>query len=131
MTIVQLIKYNISNIFLEKLYTKCCGETIPRSFFKKNQNWKYLWISSLKTSTVCFCCMPSWGLSIYFETKLQTKLFQETKRGFELALLPHFLYDFWRKIFLLLFSMNWPNLILWLPLLREILSIWYILRYLS
>ena len=28
----QLIKYNIRNIFLEKSYTKCGGETIPRPF---------------------------------------------------------------------------------------------------
>ena len=29
----QLIKYNLRNIFLEKLYTKCGAETIPRPFF--------------------------------------------------------------------------------------------------
>ena len=28
----QLIEYNIRNIFLEKLYTKCPGETISRLF---------------------------------------------------------------------------------------------------
>ena len=31
----QLIKYNIRNIFLEKSYTKCGGETIPRPLSKK------------------------------------------------------------------------------------------------
>ena len=30
----QLIEYNLRNIFLEKSYTKCGGETIPRPFFK-------------------------------------------------------------------------------------------------
>ena len=30
----QLIDYNMRNIFLEKLYTKCGRETIPRSFSK-------------------------------------------------------------------------------------------------
>ena len=35
----QLIEYiaNMRNIFLEKSYTKCGGEAIPRPFFK-NQN---------------------------------------------------------------------------------------------
>ena len=33
----QLIKYNLRNIFLEKLYTKCGGETIPRPFFKESK----------------------------------------------------------------------------------------------
>ena len=32
---VQLIKYNMGKIFLENSYTKCGGETIPRSFSKK------------------------------------------------------------------------------------------------
>ena len=31
----QLIEYNMRNIFLEKLYTKCGGETSPRPFSKK------------------------------------------------------------------------------------------------
>ena len=31
----QLIEYNIRNIFLEKLYIKCGGETILRLFSKR------------------------------------------------------------------------------------------------
>ena len=30
----QLIEYNMKNIFLEKSYTKCGGEIIPRRFSK-------------------------------------------------------------------------------------------------
>ena len=33
----QLKEYYLRNIFLEKLYTKCCGETIPRSFSKTSK----------------------------------------------------------------------------------------------
>ena len=33
----QLIEYNMRNIFLKKLYTKCGGETIPRPFSKKSK----------------------------------------------------------------------------------------------
>ena len=43
----QLIEYNMKNIFVEKSYTKCAGETIPRPL-SKNQNWAYLWINSVK-----------------------------------------------------------------------------------
>ena len=32
----QLIEYNMRNIFLEKPYTKCGTETIPRSFSKRS-----------------------------------------------------------------------------------------------
>ena len=31
----QLIEYNMSNISVEKSYTKCAGEFIPRPLFKK------------------------------------------------------------------------------------------------
>ena len=50
------------------------------------------------------------------------KQFSKIKRGLELASFPHFLHNFWIKIFLLLCSVNWPSLIVWLPLLPEILS---------
>ena len=43
----QLIEYNMRNIFVEKSYTKCAGETIPGSL-SKNQNLAYLWIDSVK-----------------------------------------------------------------------------------
>ena len=35
---------------------------------------------------------------------------------------PHFTYDFQQKIFLKLYSINWPNFIVWLHLLIEILG---------
>ena len=31
----QLIEYDIRNIFVEKSYTRCAGETIPRPLSKK------------------------------------------------------------------------------------------------
>ena len=34
----------------------------------------------------------------------------------------HFVYDFSTKMFLMLCCINWPNFIVWLPLLREILG---------
>ena len=33
----QVIEYNMRNIFLEKSYTNCGGETIPRPFSKKSK----------------------------------------------------------------------------------------------
>ena len=37
MKLGQLIEYNMTNIFLEKSYTKCCGETILRPVSKKSK----------------------------------------------------------------------------------------------
>ena len=42
-----LIEYNMRNIFVEKSYAKCAGETIPRSLSKKS-NIAYLWTNSVK-----------------------------------------------------------------------------------
>ena len=38
MEIGQLIEYNMTNIFIEKSYTKCWGETSPRPFSGKLKN---------------------------------------------------------------------------------------------
>ena len=42
--------------------------------------------------------------------------------GLELVSPPHFWYDFSRKIFLILYSVNWTNTIVWLAFLLEILG---------
>ena len=38
----QLTEYNLRNIFVEKSYTKCGGETFPRPFSKKSKLSIYL-----------------------------------------------------------------------------------------
>ena len=48
----QLIEYNMENIFLEKSYTNCGRETIPRPFSKNSKLNIYLLINSLKFYTV-------------------------------------------------------------------------------
>ena len=55
-------------------------------------------------------------MSKYIETKLETScfylilsIFSKIKRSFELVSLPHFLHNFWRKIFLPLHSINWRS----------------------
>ena len=104
-------------------------EKLFPDFFLKNQNWEYFWANSLKFYTVCFYQIPSWVLLKCVTTKLpepKIKPFQKTKIGLELISLPHFLHDFWRKIFLLLYYITLPNLIARLLLLLEILGNMYI-----
>ena len=48
--------------------------------------------------------------------------FNFSEKGLGLFFPPHFLYDFSRKIFLMLHSINLPNFIVWLPLLLKILD---------
>ena len=119
------------NIFVEKSCTGYGGETIPTRFSKKSR----LSISLDQQSKVLYStyCILICGLSKYSETKLQTicfylyKAFLKNKKGLKLVFLSHFLHDFWIKKFLLLYSINWPNFIVWLYLIRKILSIMCIL----
>ena len=46
--------------------------------------------------------------------------FDFLQKGLGLVSPPHFRYDFSRKIFLMLYSINWPNFTAWLFLLLEI-----------
>ena len=48
--------------------------------------------------------------------------FNFSEKGLELVSPSHFAYDFSGKMFLILHSIYWPNLIVWFPLLLEILG---------
>ena len=43
------------------------------------------------------------------------------EKGLGIVFLPHFLYDISRKMFLMLYPINWPYFIAWLSILLEIL----------
>ena len=43
-------------------------------------------------------------------------------KGLEIVFPARFVYDFSTKMFLMLYSINWPTFIAWLPLLLEILG---------
>ena len=45
------------------------------------------------------------------------------EKGMKIVSPPHIVYGFSRKMFLMLYSINWPNLFVWLPLFFEILGI--------
>ena len=64
----QLIKYNIRNIFLEKSYTKCGGETIPTPCFKKSK-------LSISLTWFIFTVFQVEIKSKYIEIKLQVPCF--------------------------------------------------------
>ena len=68
----QLIKHETFSL---KNHTQNVMEKLAPDPSLKNQNWAYLWINSLRFYTVCYYCMPSWGLSKYIETKLQNTCF--------------------------------------------------------
>ena len=90
----QFIERNMRNFFFD---------TFPIPFSKKTK----LSISLDQYSKVSYSLFygtPSWGVSEHIETKLQTICFYLTTKGLELVSLSHFLHDFWRKMFILLYS---------------------------
>ena len=56
----------------------------------------------------------------YWPRDMLTLNFSE--KGLGIVSPPHFVYDFSRKIILMLYSINWPNFIACLPLLLDILD---------
>ena len=100
----QLIEYNLRNIFLDKSYTKYGEGTILKLSLSLGQNYKVLYILFL-----LFCKLRNikidWNKAADHLHLPQINIFlKKTKRGLELVSLPHFLHDFWRKIFLLLYT---------------------------
>ena len=51
--------------------------------------------------------------------------FNFSEKGLGLVYPPHFVYDFSRKIFLKLYSINWLNFIVWLTVLLDIVKYVY------
>ena len=92
-------------------------EKVFLNHFLKNQNWAYLWINILKCSTVCFYWMRVESYRKILKLSCRPLAFTSYKAFLKKRpafFLPHFLYDFWRKMFFLLYS-------IFLVLLREIL----------
>ena len=123
----QLIEYKRGKTFY-KNHTQNELEKLFRDPFLKNQNWAYYWINSLSFIHFVFII---WQVEGYLKIlKLSCrplaftskKPFLKTRRVLGLVSLRHFLHDFWRKIFLLSYSINWPNFIVWFPLLQEIID---------
>ena len=87
-----------------------------------------VWYSLLSLYAQAWFRGPTRVLPKHIETKMLTtcfnsyKAFLKTKRSLELVAVSHSVHDFWRKIFIMLCSTNWPNFSVWLPLLFEISS---------
>ena len=127
MKFVQLIEHPKKNTFLEKLCRKWGRETSSRRLFLKKSfilgksKWSAAWFHSISIALK----------SVYNRNKLFKTLhywfrdmlnFDFLDKGLGIVSPAHFVYDFSTKMFLVLYSINWPNFIAWLPLLLEILG---------
>ena len=97
----------MKNIFLEKSFTKCGGETRLRTFFKILK----LSISLDQQSEDSYSLFSFFVQVEDYQNILKLcpkpltftwyKAFWKTKANLEQVSLPHFLHDFWNKIFTL------------------------------
>ena len=123
----QIWEYNMKNIFLEKPYTKCGGETSPRPFSEKLKLslyfysfWNFIQFVLLQLqvddyhNVLKLSCRP-FVFTFY-------KGFLKKKRNLELAFLSRVMHGFCRKSIALVYTFNWPSFIVWLFLLPEILG---------
>ena len=85
----------MKNISLEKLYTKCDGETSPKSLFKRSK----LSISQDQQSEIVYCVLLLYGQIKDYQNilKLNTDHFPLPNKiliiiGLKLISLPHFLH---------------------------------------
>ena len=116
------------NNFLENHTKNVLGKQVPK-YSIKYKNWAYLWINSLKLYKIVFiACLSNSGSPKTYQNNgadhllpPYIKLFEKTKRYLELVS-SHFLHDFWRKISLPLYFINWANFIAWLTVLLEMLG---------
>ena len=75
--------------------------------------------------SLCLTCWSCRKNGLIRNISLTSKFmisFNISEKGFGLVSQPHFIYDFSRKMFLMLHSINWPTFIVWFPLLFEILA---------
>ena len=126
------------NLFCLNLWANAAIHPNMRNFFF------FFQISKRKWSMISFCFLKSftWGKSKWFAPFDRTQLGNTIKanriklwilypeicsififlKDLVLVPPPHFMYDFLTTMFLMLYSINWPNFTFWLRSLLEILG---------
>ena len=122
----QVIVYNNGNIFLQKSCRKWGRETSSRPLFVFLKS--FIWGKS-KWSVASFQSLSIVLNLVNNKNKIYKSLeywsrdmlnFDFLEKGLGIASLSYFGYGFLGKMFLMLYSFNWPNFIAWLPLLLQI-----------
>ena len=124
----QLIEHNKRNIILQKSCRKWGRETSSRLCFvfqkklyiRSNQvvhsliSLYFIALKLVYNKNKLFKILHYWSRDIFH--------FDFLDKGLEIVCSPHFVYDFPTKVLLMLYSISWPNFIVWLFLLLEILA---------
>ena len=123
----QVKECNNRNIFLQKSCKKWVRETSSRPLFIFYK--RFIWAKSKWSATQFQSLSIALNLAnnqnrIYKTLEYWSRHmldFDILEKSLRIVPLLHFMYDFSRKVFLILYSIDWANFIDWLPLLSEIL----------
>ena len=124
----KLIKYNERNIFLQKSCRKWGSETTSRPrFIRGKSKWPPAWLQYISIAlNLAYSKNKQYKTLHYWSRDIVN--FDFLEKGLGISFPSHFVYDFSRKMFLILFSINRPNLLSDFPFLLEILDNIYILQ---
>ena len=128
MKLGQLIEYTKRNIFLLKLWKKWGRGTSSsqffvflKSFILGKRKWSEAWFHYISIALKLaynrknlFKILHCWSRDM--------RIFDILGKGLGIVSPAHIVYDFSKKIFLMLYFINWPNVIVCFPLLLEILG---------
>ena len=92
-----------------------------KSFILGKSKWSAAWFCYVSIALKLACNRKKLfkALHYWFRDMLNFDFLDKSLRIVSPA---HFVYDFSTKMLLMLYSINWPNFIAWLPLLLEILG---------
>ena len=127
MTFSQIIEHPKRNIFLEKLCRKWGRETssisafFSKSFILGKSKWSAVWFHFILIAHKFSYNRNKQFKTLHYQSRDMLNC-DFLDKGVGIDSLAHFVYNFSTKMFLMLHSINWPNLIAWLPLLLEILG---------
>ena len=122
----HLIENLKENIFLEKLCRKWGRETSSRplfvflkSFILGKSKWSAAWFHYISIALKLAYNRNKLFKTLHYWSRNMLN-FDFLDKGLAIVSSAHFVYDFSTKMFLILCSINWPNVITWLPLVLEI-----------
>ena len=123
-----MIEYPNKNIFLWKFCRKWGRETSSRPllFFKKSfvlakSKWSAAWFDYISIALKLTYNQNKLFKTLHYWYRDMLN-FAFLDKGLEIVSPAHFVYDFLTKMFFMLYSINWPNFIVWLLLLLEIMG---------
>ena len=123
-----LIERPKRNIFLEKLCKKWGRETSSRplfvflkSFMLGKSKWSTAWFHYILIAPKLAYNRYKLFKTLHYWSRDMLN-FDFLDKDLRIVSPAHFVHDFFTKVFLVLYSINWPNVIPLLPLLFEILG---------